>query len=120
MNQEQSTISYDEFFPKSLQERLSIFNEISAENRALLVKTHAERWLAANRSRLSNEQIAIVEEIIRSITLEWYKKESIFEKIEQQVEALRQKAEAVLTLEDVKQLMSNRAEYIPVAEDKNN
>lgn len=47
MNQEQTSIGYDEFMPQPLKERLKIFNEVSAENRALLIKTHVERWLAA-------------------------------------------------------------------------
>lgn len=119
MNQEQSTISYDQFFLKPLQERINIFNEISAENRALLIKTHAERWLAANRPRLTHEQVAVVEEIMRSISSEWYEMEQGFEKIEQEVKALRQKAEAILSPEDVLQLMSNRAEYVPAIEDEN-
>ena len=119
MNQEQPTIGYDQFFVKPLKERIKIFNEISAENRALLIKTHAERWLAANRSRLTHEQVAIVEEIIGSISPEWYKPERVFEKIEQEVEALRHKAEAVLSPEDVLQLMSNRAEYVPAIGDEN-
>lgn len=119
MNQEQPTIGYDQFFLKPLQERINIFNEISDENRALLIKTHAERWLAANRSRLTYEQVAVVKEIIRSISPEWYKVERDFEQIEPEVKALRQRAEAVLSREDVLQLMSNRAKYVPAAEDEN-
>jgi len=118
MNQEQPTIGYDQFFLKPLQERVKIFNQISAENCALLIKTHAERWLVANRSRLTHEQVAIVEEIIGSISPEWYKTERVFDKIEQEVEALRQKAEAVLSPEDILQLMSNRAEYVPTIGDE--
>jgi hypothetical protein len=48
----------------ALDERRRIFTDISAENRALLIKTHIERWLAANRQRLNNEQITVVEDII--------------------------------------------------------
>ena len=113
MNQEQSTIGYDQFWPNPLEERIRLFNGVSAENRALLIKAHIKRWLAANRPRLNYKQIAIVEEIIRSISPEWYKIERDFAKVEQAAEALRQKAEAVLEPEDMVQVFTNYAEYVP-------
>lgn len=112
MNQEQSVIGYDHFMPQPLHERIRIFNEISAENRALLIKTHVERWLTANRARLSGEQISVVEEMIPCITPEWYQAERDTEKVHQEVEALRQKAEAVFLREDVMQILSERADYV--------
>lgn len=119
MSQEQPTIGYDQFMPQSLQERIRIFNEVSAENRAMLIKTHVERWLATNRPRLTDEQVAIVEEIIPFITPELYQAERDFEKIDQEAEALRRKAEAVFSREDVMQIMSNRADYVPAVDDRN-
>ncbi len=115
MNQGQPTIGYDQFMPKSHQERISIFNDVSAENRALIAKTHVERWLAANRLRLSREQVAVIEEIIGFISPELYEEHRDFEKIVRQVEALREKAEAVLSPEDVIQILSDRLDYIPAA-----
>lgn len=113
MNQEQSVISYDEFMPQPFHERRRIFNEISAENRALLIKTHVERWLAANRQRLNNEQITVVEEsIIPFITSERYLAERDTEKIEQEADALLQK-EDVFSREDLEQILSPRANYMP-------
>ncbi len=119
MNQEQQAFSYDEFMPHPLQERIRIFNEISADNRALLMKTHVERWLAANRPRLNDEQVAVVEEILRFITPESYRAEGDREKAEQEAEALREKAASVFSREDVVQIMSNRADYVPAVEGKN-
>lgn len=116
MNQEQPTIGYDQFMPQPLQERIRIFNEVSAENRALLVKTHVERWLAANRSRLTDEQVAVVEEIIPFIAPEWYQAERDFEKIHQEAEALREKLEAVFSREEVGQIVTECAEYVPAVE----
>jgi hypothetical protein len=118
MNQEQLTIGYDQFMPQPFKERLKIFNEISAENRALLIKTHVERWLAANRPRLTHEQIAVAEEIIPYITPERYQAERDMKEIEQEAEALRRKAEAVFSREDVIQIVSDRADYVPLAEGK--
>jgi len=118
MNQERTPIGYDQFMPQPLQERLRIFNEVSAENRALLIKTHVERWLATNRPRLTHEQIAVIEEIISYITPESYQAERDTEKVEREAEELRRKAEAVFSREDTMQIMSNRADYVPPVEDK--
>jgi hypothetical protein len=121
MNQEQIEVNYDQFFLTPVIERREIFTEISAENRAFLVKTHAERWLALNRSRLTQEQISVVEELIQSISTEWYiTKYDFSEEIDPKVEVLIKKVEAVIPNEDLRQLATNQAEYIPVAEDKNN
>lgn len=119
MNQKQATIGYDQFFLKPIKERIKIFNEITAENRASLVKVQAMRWLATNRSRLSPEQVAVVEELIQSVSPEWYKKKHDFEEIEPKVEVLRQKLEAVLSHEDVLQLATERANYISIIENEN-
>jgi hypothetical protein len=116
MNQGQTIIGYDQFMPEPLQERLRIFNEVSAENRAMLIRTHVERWLAANRHRLTDEQISVVEEVIGFILPESYRAERDTEKVEQEAEALRAKAEAVFSHEDVMQIMSNRADYVPAVE----
>jgi len=119
MDQEQPTIGYDQFMPQPLQDRRRIFNEISAENRALLIKTHVERWLAANRLRLNHEQVAVLEEIIPFISPESYRAERDFEQVAQEAEALRQKAETVFSREDVRQIMSDRPEYVPPIESQN-
>jgi hypothetical protein len=121
MSQEQLEVNYDQFFLKPVKERIKIFTEISAENRAFLVKTHAERWLAANRSRLTDEQVSVVEELIQSISPEWYKTRPDFsEEIHPEAEILVNKVEAVLSREDMLQLGANRAEYIPIVENENN
>lgn len=113
MDQEQLTVGYDQYMPQPLEERIRLFNLIPAENRALLIKTHMERWLAANRLRLDPEQVAVVEECICSISPDWYRAERDFEKVSQQAEALRERAEAVFSREDVMQILSIRADYVP-------
>jgi len=77
----QLEINYDQYFLKPVKDRLEIFNAISAEYRSFLVKSHAERWLAVNRSRLTDEQVSIVEEITQSISPEWYEEGRDFEKV---------------------------------------
>ena len=119
MDQEHQEVTYKQFFQKPFKERLNIFNEITADNRALLVKTHAERWLAANRSRLANEQINAVEDLMVALSPKWYETDRDFEKLEPEIEVLIKKIEALLSREDCQQLASNRSEYIPTADDGN-
>ncbi len=112
MNQENTEIKYEEFFSKPHKERLQIFNEISPVNRAKLVKMQTERWLKSNRSRLNNEQISVLEEIIQSISLDWYQERTENSKVNEQASYLAKKAEKVLSREDLIEL-SYRAKYIP-------
>ena len=90
-----------------------------AEDRALLMKTHVERWLAATRPRLTGEQIAVVEEMIHYITPEQYQAERDIEKIHQKAEALQRKAETVFSREDIRQIVSERADYVPPVKSQN-
>lgn len=113
MSQEQPAIGYDQFMPQPFEERLRIFREVSAENRALLMKTHIERWLAANRPRLTDEQVAVVEEFISFISPELYRAEPEEEKTIREVEALKKKGEAVFSRDDLRQIVSERADYVP-------
>ena len=68
MNQGQSTIGYDEFFLKPIEERRKIFNEISRENKAFLIKIQVERWFIVNREKLTSEQVIVIEQFIQSIS----------------------------------------------------
>lgn len=104
MIQEQPTINYDQFSLLPPEERRKIFNDISADNRALLMKTHVDSWLAANQSRLTQEQLTVVEEMIRFITPEKYQEDRPYEKIIQELEKLLKKAEAVFPREDIIQM----------------
>jgi hypothetical protein len=113
MNQETQPVSYDQVYLKPVKARIDIFNSITAENRAFLVKTHAERWLRVNRPRLTPQQLAAVEELIHAISPEWYRADRNWENIEPEIEVLVSNVEAVLSREDVRQLATNRAEYIP-------
>ena len=118
MNQEVPAIGYDEFFLKPVKERIKTFDEISTDNRATLVKTQAKRWLTANRSRLTSEQVAVVENVVRLISPKWYEKERVFQEIEPETQAVLQRMEAVLSREDIMNLATERAKYIPKVEDQ--
>lgn len=63
-----SVVDYETFWTHDLQGRLRLFNSISDENKADLVRTHVERWRDANRDRLTPEQLAMIEENISYVT----------------------------------------------------
>ena len=113
MNRETPVVTYDQFFFLPIEERLKIFNEITAENRASIVKIQSERWLAANRSRLTHQQVAVVEEMVQAISPLWYETERDFE-TGHEAEALINKVQGVLSREDIAQLATRRANYIPI------
>ena len=65
-------VSYEEFVKLSPDARRDQFARLTAEQKAHIKRTHAERWLAANRDRLSAEQIAVTTEAIAFVTPEIY------------------------------------------------
>lgn len=118
-NQEQTAVSYDRFMVRSRQQRLKVFGELSAENRALIIKTHIERWLAANRLRLTPEQIVVAEEILPFVKPEWYQADRDLEKVQQEAEVFCRKLESVFSREDVLQISNaNFADCVPPVEEK--
>lgn len=116
MNQEQKEIDYDQFMPLFLQERIRIFNEVSAENRALLVRTQVERWLAFNRSQLDQKQIDLLNEIIPLISSEKYEENRDVEKVEREADKITERLESVFSRDQIRQMATNRADYIPPIE----
>jgi hypothetical protein len=61
-------ISYDVFMLYDIRIRKRIFNLVSAEAKARLMRTHVERSLAAYRAKLTAEQIKAIEEVRPLIT----------------------------------------------------
>jgi hypothetical protein len=88
-------ISYDEFTKLTPQARRERFSMLPAEEKALIKRMHAERWLAANRSRLSNAQLAVMNEAIDFIRPEIYVRPADTDIVERE-EALRQKLTCIL------------------------
>ena len=69
-------ISYDQFMKLDSASRTSRFREVNPETKAMIMRTHAERWLAANRGRLTNGQVALVQEAIDFVTPALYRNPS--------------------------------------------
>lgn len=65
-----SSISFDDFMRLDAQNRRERFSQLDATDKAMLVRTHAERWLAKNRGRLGASEQAFIEEAITLVTPE--------------------------------------------------
>lgn len=120
MNKKKDEIYYDEFMPLPLEKRLEIFNEISAENRAVLVRTQVERWLETNRSKLNQAQISILDETIKYITPDKYEFGRDQKKVEQETTEFFKEVKQLFSKDDMRQFLTNRADYIPPVDSKNN
>jgi hypothetical protein len=68
----QTEISLDEFLRRSPEARTAMFRSLNAAGKAHIKRAHAERWLAANRSRLSGKAIAATEAAIAFVTPDIY------------------------------------------------
>ncbi len=55
-------VDYDTFRTTPWAERVTLFNAISAEEKAELVRTHISRWVAAHRQDLTPAQIEMADE----------------------------------------------------------
>ena len=115
--EQEKAIDYDTFGKLGIQGRLKAFNEASPENKAELVKTQATRWLDKNRSRLTPEQIAVLEENIAFISPALYR----FPRREEDQKKfldLQKKTSALFSEDDLFQAFYLQADYIPPKEKK--
>ncbi len=63
---------YDEFMQLSVKQRQEQFGRLGGKDQAFLVRTHAERWLAANKAQLSRPEVRIFSEAITFVTPQLY------------------------------------------------
>ncbi|MBZ5496401.1 MAG: bacteriocin fulvocin C-related protein [Acidobacteriia bacterium] len=105
-------VDYDTFGKLDIQERRKVFNEISPENKAEIMRTHVRRWLETNRNRLSSEQISVLEESIKSITADSYRLPRSNE-VMKRAKELEAKTAAVFSQEDMVQAFTLDGDYIP-------
>ena len=110
-----SVISYDDFMKISPDARRPRFASLNPENKALIVRTHAERWLAASRQRLSKSELAEFQEMITFVTPDRYAKraEAGIDKTEQ---ALREKIRCRVNTADVREAFNVFGAAKPSAE----
>lgn len=79
---------YDDFMKLAAGQRRARFAALTAENKAMIVQTHAQRWLHDNRERLTASEIGVFEEIIAFITPDLYRERSD-DTLDKREEALR-------------------------------
>jgi endonuclease/exonuclease/phosphatase (EEP) superfamily protein YafD len=66
-------IPYEKFMKLDASSRRARFERANAETRATIMRTHAERWLAANRARLTSAQVDLVQQVIALVTPALYR-----------------------------------------------
>jgi hypothetical protein len=63
-----ASVDYDSFMQQDLQGRIRTFNQVTPENRAELVQTQIKRWVEQNRTRLTPEQLKVMDENLAYVT----------------------------------------------------
>jgi hypothetical protein len=100
-----STVEYDAFCGLPVERKLRVFNEISPENRAALVRTQIQRWLDKNRSRLTAEQVKVMEDNIAFVRADLYKLPRRPEDLEKAKE-LEQRTLSLMAKDDMAQALT--------------
>jgi len=68
-----AAVSYESFMQLDARVREDRFGAMSPEDKSLIMRTHAERWLDKNRARLSTSQVALVRDAIEFLSPELYR-----------------------------------------------
>jgi hypothetical protein len=69
-----SGADYDDFMRLPVEQRREQFSRMPADNKAFIVRTHAERWMAANKARLGSAELRALQEAIAFVTPKIYSK----------------------------------------------
>ena len=106
------SVTYDAFMQMDHQNRIRSFNEITPENRATLVRTQIERWLAAHRASLTAEQVATMEDNLAFAVPDNYRlpKDPRTLSLAKELEA---KTAALFTREQIMEALTIQGPFIP-------
>ena len=111
------TVDYDTLMQQ--QDRAAIrrqFAQLSPENKALIVRTQIERWISANRARLSPAQLQVMQEMAAVVSPDLYSPNRT-EATLARVQELEKRAISLLGKEDVGRAATlEMAVYIPKAQ----
>jgi hypothetical protein len=97
-------VTYEAFCKLDQETRRRAFNEVTAENRADLVRTHIERWQDANRDRLTPQQLALLKELLALITPDTYRGGAGTEEARLKAREIQTRQALIFTLEDMQQM----------------
>ena len=108
------TVDYDTLMQQ--QDKAAIrrqFAQLSPENKALIVRTQIERWITANRARLSPAQLQVMQEMAAVVSPALYSPDRT-EATLARVQELEKRAISLLGKEDVGRAATlEMAVYIP-------
>jgi hypothetical protein len=105
-------VDYDVFMQGDRAARIRTFQTMTPDNKAEVVRTHIDRWLAVNRNRLTAEQVTVVEENRAFVTAELYERPRTPGILARSKE-LETRALAVLSRQDAGQAFTIEGAYIP-------
>ena len=105
-------VDYETFFKLDVQSRIRVFNEVTAENRAELVKTQIQRWLDQNRARLTPEQVKLLEEAVTLTVADNYKG-PMNDELRTKMQSLEKRMGAAFSQEDLRDAITINGPYIP-------
>lgn len=111
LGQTVNVVTYDAFMQLDRQGRIHTFNQITADNRAEVVRTHIQRWLEANRPRMNAEQIKLMEECIAFATPEAYSLPKSAETLARAKE-LEARTALLFTRDEMFQALTIQGDYI--------
>lgn len=106
-------VDYETFSRCDRSTQVGLFNAITPENRAELVRTQATRWLAHNREILTAEQIAAAEAAIAIITPALYRIETSREERRATVESVERSLAHLFTRDQMWRFIGPGAPYLP-------
>ena len=106
-------VDYDTYGQSDRQTQIGLFNAITSENRALLVRTHITRWVAANSSVLNDEQLDAVKAVLEVITADLYRDGLAEEQRRGATDGVMRRLEEVFTREQIWRGFVAGAPYIP-------
>ena len=113
----QAPVDYDTLMQQ--QDRVAIrrqFAQLSPENKAVIMRTQVERWIDANRARLSPAQLQVMQEMAAVVSPDLYSPNRT-EVMLARVQELEKRAISLLGKEDVGRAATlEMAVYIPKAQ----
>jgi hypothetical protein len=112
----QAAVSYDSVMNRDVHARQLLFNALSATNKAEIINTHIQRWIARNNARLSPEQVSILKERMALVTDELSGKLPKSQETADRFNDLQRRTARMFAWEDMRQATSMlQADYIPRA-----
>ena len=109
-------VDYDTFMKQDVQSRLAMFNRITPENRADLVRTQIQRWVEANSERLTPEQLGLTQEWLDFVKADNYRESVAGDQKDElmvRLKDLESRAAKVFSTEDMRQALTIHGSHIP-------